>query len=103
MNMNYVLIYTTTVYEDDIQVDKYVVVKCFPEDLVYEMLEDSWSIHQSEWHYEVLVMARGCDECCLSLAFLVNSNWIIGTVQVQLGKDVCLLWPRSSEAAGSGC
>ena len=78
-------------HQDVVQVYEDVVVYDVTEDIITEGLEDRGSIHQPEWHHQVLIVPMRRVKCCLPLISLLYLDQVVSVPEVQLRKEARLL------------
>lgn len=64
------------------EVDECVSIYRFPEDLIYEALEDHGHVHKVKGHDHVFIMAWQWDKCDPPFITQPDVDKIAGTVQV---------------------
>jgi hypothetical protein len=75
--------------QDVIDVHYHSLPEQVSENLIYEGLEDGWSILQPIWHDAVLIMTRCSTKCSFPLISSPDTHQIIRTPQVQFGEEAC--------------
>lgn len=93
----------STVHQDVVEKDKDKSAQMKWEDLIHQLLEGSWCIGESEWHYQKFELTLMHLEVCLVFITWLHPYWWYPAFKSSLEKNLALLnSSNNSSIAGIG-
>lgn len=77
LEMFYIFLWCLVVDKNFVKVYQYALPNLIGEDLVYERLEDSWSIHYTKRQHLELIESIKCPRCCFLTILWLYPNLIV--------------------------